>query len=315
MSAQPPRPTQEDHEHLRDARLVQALKHMPDAHLQPNPLAQRALIQAAQEALKKPSQTPGWVRTTWHWLVGRPSHRLPLAGATASVLIASFVTLMWYEKEVPESNPQAITVAQAPFELEKADRPPIAARAPSPPDMAAANASAGSIAKPAPKSAPAAPVAAAPVAPAAMAPAAPVMSEATLNETSLRSDAATKARPNSEMANVVVVHSGVARELLPSAANALLTELRALTGKRTLLNETVIATRNAAKAKSADASFTVKSPEGEVWVITPSSVHYTGVLQGTSAATADRNPVTSYRSIGAAEWEHLRALALPAAAP
>ena len=40
------------HDSLRDARLAQALQHMPDAHLQPDPQARQAVLQAGMKALQ-----------------------------------------------------------------------------------------------------------------------------------------------------------------------------------------------------------------------------------------------------------------------
>ena len=114
---------------LRDARLAQALKHMPDAHLQPDPQARSAVLQAALRALDSapaPAQnahrkegslklnagTSAWQKG-WHWLLGQPGQRMPLTGALASLLVASMVTLMWYDHDVPDANPQSVQVAVA----------------------------------------------------------------------------------------------------------------------------------------------------------------------------------------------------------
>ena len=114
---------------LRDARLAQALKHMPDAHLQPDPQARSAVLQAALRALdsarstaqdthrmesspKLSASTSAWQRG-WYWLLGQPGQRMPLTGALASLLVASMVTLMWYDQDVPDANPQSAPVAVA----------------------------------------------------------------------------------------------------------------------------------------------------------------------------------------------------------
>lgn len=114
---------------LRDARLAQALKHMPDAHLQPDPQARSAVLQAALRALdsdlataqnahrmegslKLNAGTSAWQRG-WYWLLGQPGQRMPLTGALASLLVASMVTLMWYDQDVPDANPQSVPVAVA----------------------------------------------------------------------------------------------------------------------------------------------------------------------------------------------------------
>ncbi|MBC7620152.1 MAG: hypothetical protein H7293_14430 [Candidatus Saccharibacteria bacterium] len=114
---------------LRDARLAQALKHMPDAHLQPDPQARSAVLQAALRALdsapataqnahrmegslKLNASTSAWQKG-WFWLLGQPGQRMPLTGALASLLVASMVTLMWYDQDVPDANPQSAPVAVA----------------------------------------------------------------------------------------------------------------------------------------------------------------------------------------------------------
>jgi hypothetical protein len=105
-------------EGLRDARLVQALRHMPDAHLQPDPQTRHAVLQAAfaAVAMSQPTKSSRW-RTLWQGLIGQPGHRMPLTGAVASVLVASFITLMWYEQEVPDANPSRMVTASAPPEI------------------------------------------------------------------------------------------------------------------------------------------------------------------------------------------------------
>ena len=105
---------------LRDARLAQALKHMPDAHMQPDPQARSAVLQAALKSLDTapalplhpPGDARGW-RKALHWLLGQPGQRLPLTGALASLLIASFVTVMWLGQDVPDANPESVPVSVA----------------------------------------------------------------------------------------------------------------------------------------------------------------------------------------------------------
>ena len=99
--------------HLRDARLAQALQHMPDAHMQAGAQARLAVLQHAQEALAstpRPADSAAPpARRWWHWLLGtsgrqRTSHTA-WGGALVSVLVASFITLMWYDQPVPDASP------------------------------------------------------------------------------------------------------------------------------------------------------------------------------------------------------------------
>ena len=115
---------------LRDARLTLALKHMPDAHLQPDPQARNAVLQAALQAVApEPIAVPANWRTVWHWLRGEPGHRMPLTGAVASLLVASFITLMWHEQDVPDATPErsvAFSAPPAPLQ-ERGEAPPTTA--------------------------------------------------------------------------------------------------------------------------------------------------------------------------------------------
>ncbi len=103
---------------LRDARLVQALQHMPDAHEMPNASLRNRLLRAAEDALlettgasKKPANVAFIQRPTnpwlawWRWLLGQPGERVPLIGALASVLIASLITVMWMGRDLSEVQP------------------------------------------------------------------------------------------------------------------------------------------------------------------------------------------------------------------
>ncbi|OYT91511.1 MAG: hypothetical protein CFE43_12770 [Burkholderiales bacterium PBB3] len=178
---------------LRDARLAQALKHMPDAHMQPDPQTRNAVLQAALKALEDAPETPkqannavdtqpqvdgvpGW-RKAWHWLLGQPGQRVPLTGALASLLIASFVTVMWLGQEVPDANPESVSVAEANYggKTEKAAKAENASASPSPsnttaqqatePPQASAPPAARAVLTPAPAPAPAPSPTAAPAAP------------------------------------------------------------------------------------------------------------------------------------------------------
>ena len=110
---------------LRDARLAKALQHMPDSHMRVSSQARLVVLRAAQEAVGKnaepvrtsanqQAQTKRW----WHALLGAPQNRMPWNAAFATVLIASFVTLLWQGKEVPDAKPDSDKISEA-----SADRP------------------------------------------------------------------------------------------------------------------------------------------------------------------------------------------------
>jgi hypothetical protein len=130
MSSQPHETTQADV--LRDARLIQALWHMPDAHDMPDAALRSRVLQAAGDALLPPATAQpvnaakitlaqqlrnAW-RTGWCWLADPSSERMPWTGALASLLLASLITVMWTGREPPETPAQGDPVPTA------ADAPP-----------------------------------------------------------------------------------------------------------------------------------------------------------------------------------------------
>ena len=151
---------------LRDARLAKALQHMPDSHMQASSQTRLAVLRAAQEAVGKNAepvrtsanqqvQTKRW----WHALLGAPQNRMPWNAAFATVVVASFVTLLWQGKEVPDAKPDidkiseasadrptaapvAITTAAATAEPATPPETPSSSRAPAPLPASAANSAA-----------------------------------------------------------------------------------------------------------------------------------------------------------------------------
>ena len=99
---------------LRDARFKRALDHAPDAELRPDPATRQAIRSMATRALEtRASGTVSkaapstWWRRAWHgWI--HPSagaSPMPWNAALATVLLASLVTVLWYEQPVPQAIP------------------------------------------------------------------------------------------------------------------------------------------------------------------------------------------------------------------
>lgn len=175
----------------RDAWLREALRHAPDAEAGPPPklnetilrmgrasVAPRAERKASPAAPRLAPTSGGLAQTLqswWSWLA-----RPPVAAGFASLMVATVVGVMWWDRPLEEAlPPREETVAAAPPSEATA---PAAATAPAPaglPEAAkqAADAAAAAAADaPARKAAPAAPIAAPKVeapAPAAAPPAAP----------------------------------------------------------------------------------------------------------------------------------------------
>jgi hypothetical protein len=94
---------------LRDARLAQALRHMPDADMQPRAQTRQAVLHAAlQAAGAGQAARPSAQRHWWHRWVGqseKPRHSVPWSAALASVLVVGFVAVLWQGQEVPDAEP------------------------------------------------------------------------------------------------------------------------------------------------------------------------------------------------------------------
>jgi len=138
--------------HWRDARLARALQEAPDAALQPSPAARRAILQAAARAVAPVAPVPWW-RSAWP-AAGQRS--LPWNAAFATVALATLVTVLWREQEVPGAQPEAASAARsdgvspaqgptpataaAPSAVAPPATPPAAAPAPAPAATAKAKA-------------------------------------------------------------------------------------------------------------------------------------------------------------------------------
>jgi len=106
---------------LRDARLKRALDHAPDAALRPSDATRAAIksiasganTEAGAGALPAPVQpahsAPLWQRVARWWRAGESGSRhMPWNAALATVVLASVVTLMWFDQPVPQAVPDEV---------------------------------------------------------------------------------------------------------------------------------------------------------------------------------------------------------------
>jgi hypothetical protein len=87
---------------LRDARLRRALEEAPDAGMQPDPRIRKAVLEAAREAIAAPQVT--WWQRLWQGLGQR---NMGWNAALATVLMATVITALWYEREIPGARPES----------------------------------------------------------------------------------------------------------------------------------------------------------------------------------------------------------------
>ena len=126
---------------LRDARLRKALDSAPDAELRPDPRVRRDILAKAHEAVAPAPVVPWWQRL-WQ-TSGSP--RAPWNAAFATIALATLVTVLWHDREVPDARPEAVTASApvvapatapsapvAPATTTAPQKPPVAAKAPVP---------------------------------------------------------------------------------------------------------------------------------------------------------------------------------------
>ena len=96
---------------LRDPALHQALDHAPDRDAAPDPRTRDAILKAARNLATapvnaSPAANTASPRSWWRRLFGggKPSARMPWNAAFATVLVAAFVTVLWYREPVPEAR-------------------------------------------------------------------------------------------------------------------------------------------------------------------------------------------------------------------
>jgi hypothetical protein len=123
----------DDDLHLRDARLLRALQEAPDAQPLPDATTRSAILAAAARAVAQPAAAPWWRRL---WSSGG-QRSLPWSAAFATVALATLVTVLWREQEIPGATPEGARDLQAPAAVAPVPAKPGPAEAqPSLPDRA-----------------------------------------------------------------------------------------------------------------------------------------------------------------------------------
>lgn len=112
---------------LRDARLKKALDSAPDVPLRPDPRTRHAIHARAHEAAAPAAQASWWRR-----LPGPRHQRMPWSAAVATVLMATLVTVLWHDREIPGARPDAVP-AEAPVAAPAPQPQPASAAIPAPP--------------------------------------------------------------------------------------------------------------------------------------------------------------------------------------
>jgi len=93
---------------LRDARLKRALDSAPDAQSHPDARTRQAIHASAHQAVA-PAVRESW----WRRLLGPDRQRMPWSAAFATVAMATLVTVLWHDREIPGARPDAVP-AEAP---------------------------------------------------------------------------------------------------------------------------------------------------------------------------------------------------------
>ncbi len=304
----------------RDARLAQALQHMPDAHMQPGSATRLAVLRAAQEAIaptappQKSGRQSGWTR--WFKSGAASDHNIPWATAITSVLIVGFVGVLWHDRELPGAIPDGPAMAEKDAFPSAAPAPALqpettsSVRAePSPQQsesqLARDQPSAREIIHkeaPPPAFVPPPEVTKAPAAAVAAAPAPPVrIAHDKQSERAVESSDARFDRPRLQTPSNATASSGMVGSLRANKADTppsekLLAALRALPCPAPALDS---------PPNSTTPAWVVEGPLGEIWTITPSTAALSNATRGpTQKLTTPR-----ICAISADQYEQLRQLA------
>ena len=133
------------HDDERDAWLAQALRHAPDANADAPPLLSDTILREARAAVLRPAATSAAPRPAsidpLKWLasfLGKLA-RPPVAAGFASVMVATLVGFMWWDKPLDETLPRTPeVVSSTPQARAEAAPPAVVATAPANPEVRAA---------------------------------------------------------------------------------------------------------------------------------------------------------------------------------
>ena len=95
--------------HLRDARLHQALSHAPDAQTLPSAVTRNTIKTIATNAIETSAaghvtfQLPWWKKLWQSAWKSSGRTRSPWNAAFATLLLTSLISLLWYQKEAPDA--------------------------------------------------------------------------------------------------------------------------------------------------------------------------------------------------------------------
>ena len=125
------------HDDERDAWLAQALRHAPDANADAPPSLSDTILREARVAAVRPAAATAaprpasigpvqWLTSAWDWLACPP-----VAAGFASVMVATLVGVMWWDRPLDESLPRAPeVVSSTPQARAEAAPPAVVANAP-----------------------------------------------------------------------------------------------------------------------------------------------------------------------------------------
>lgn len=83
---------------LRDARFKKALDHAPDAEARPDERIRQAILLRARDAVAPEPGKPWW-KKLWP---ATGSQRMPWNAALATLVVATLVTIVWHDREMPD---------------------------------------------------------------------------------------------------------------------------------------------------------------------------------------------------------------------
>ena len=117
----------------RDAWLSEALRHAPDADAAPSAELSNAILRHARQAVnapraREPARRPNPLAQLWAWLA-----RPPVAAGFATMMVATLVGVMWWDRPLDDALPRSNTPAATTAAEPPVAPPPVAAAPERPP--------------------------------------------------------------------------------------------------------------------------------------------------------------------------------------